>query len=84
LEKLVNYDMLPIQIPSIPGGPEVLILFLFVLPSLIAAYLAYRTGRAAGDQDALLWAAVIAALTGLGLFPGIIVLAAYSYVRRTS
>ena len=60
--------MLPIQIP---GGPEILILLLLVLPSLIGAYLAYRTGRAAGDPDALLWAAVVAALTGLGLFPGI-------------
>lgn len=81
MEKLVSYDMLPIQIP---GGPEILILLLLILPSLIAAYLAYRTGRAAGDPDALLWAAVIAALTGLGLFPGIVVLAAYSYTRRTN
>lgn len=74
--------MLPIQIPSVPGGPEIIILLIFVLPSLIAAYLAYRTGKSAGDPDAILWAAVIAALTGLGLFPGIVVLAAYSYVRR--
>lgn len=74
--------MLPIQIPSVPGGPEILILVLLILPSLIAAYLAYRTGKAADDQDAILWAAVIAALTGLGLFPGVVVLGAYSYVRR--
>jgi hypothetical protein len=80
----MNYDMVPIQIPNIPGGPEILILVFFILPSLITAYLAYRTGRAAGDEDALLWAAVIAALTSLGLFPGIVVLAAYSYVRKTS
>ena len=75
----MKHDIYPIQIP---GDPEILILFLLIFPSLIAAYLAYRTGRAAGDPDALLWAAVIAALTGLGLFPGIVVLAAYSYVRR--
>lgn len=74
--------MLPIQIPGIPGGPELIILLLFIVPALIAAYLAYRTGKKAGDPDALLWAAVIAALTSLGLFPGIIVLGAYSYVRR--
>lgn len=74
--------MLPIQIPGIPGGPEVLILFLFVVPSLIGAYLTYRTGKAAGDEDAVLWASVVAALTGLGLFPGIVVLAGYSYTRR--
>ncbi|HET7323691.1 MAG TPA: hypothetical protein VFJ06_05110 [Halococcus sp.] len=74
--------MLPLQIPGIPAGPEIIILLFFVIPPLIAAYLAYRTGKSAGDQDAILWAAVIAVLTGLGLFPGIIVLAAYSYVRR--
>lgn len=69
---------------QIPGGPEILILFIFIVPSLIGAYLTYRTGKAAGDQDAILWASVVAALTSLGLFPGIIVLAAYSYTRRTN
>ena len=74
--------MLPLQAPGIPGGPEILILILLILPAIIAGYLAYRTGKAAGDPDTILWAAVIAALTGLGLFPGALVLAAYSYVRR--
>lgn len=73
--------MLSAQIPGVPGGPEILILFVLVVPPLVAAYLTYQTGKAAGDQHALLWAVVIALLTGFYVLPGIIALAAYSYSR---
>jgi hypothetical protein len=70
--------VLPIQIP---GGPELLVVVLLVLPSIIAAYLTYRTGTAAGDPRARLWAAAIGVLTVFGLVPGVVALAVYSYDR---
>jgi hypothetical protein len=55
-----------------------IVLFLIGLP-LFAGILVYRTGKDAGDKDALRWAIIIGLLT-LFFFPiGIIAVAVYSY-----
>lgn len=63
----------------IPSLLELAIIsFLIVLP-LFAGVLVYRTGKDAGDEDALLWALIVGLLT-LFFFPvGIIAVAVYSY-----
>ena len=53
---------------ALGGLGDIVLLSLIVFGiSLLPAYLAYRIGRATGDDDAVLWAAVTAAVSFLGL-----------------
>jgi hypothetical protein len=62
--------MAALQGSDVPNVFEILLTLLVTGISLVPAYLVYRTGRATGDDDAVLWAAVAAAVTVLGLTSG--------------
>lgn len=59
-----------LQVSSVPVVIESLLVLLTIGISLVPAYLIYRTGRATSDDDAVLWAAVAAAVTFLGFTSG--------------
>lgn len=62
--------MSALQVSRVPIVFELLLMLLVVGISLVPAYLVYRTGQATGDDDAVLWAAVAAAVTFLGFTSG--------------
>ena len=59
-----------LQVSRFPIVFESLLLLLAIGISLVPAYLVYQTGKATRDDDAVLWAAVAAAVTFLGFTSG--------------
>ena len=73
--------VLPLQF-SIPGGPELLIILLIgLLIPLVLGYFVYNDATARGDDNAALWAVVVAGLTAVTFLGGLIALAIYFWQR---
>jgi hypothetical protein len=82
--------MVPIPLfPGLPGGPELLILFLifglFALVGLGIAiglgYWVYKDASGRNDDSAGLWGALVAIGFLAGFLPGVVALGAYLYTR---
>ena len=77
--------MLPLQF-GIPGGPELLIILLIglvvgLLIPLALGYFVYNDATNRGDDNAALWAVVVAGLTAVTFFGGLAALAVYIWQR---
>ena len=67
---------------SIPGGPELLIILLIgLLVPLVLGYFVYNDATARGDDNAALWAVVVAGLTAVTFLGGLVALAIYFWQR---
>jgi hypothetical protein len=82
--------MVPIPLfPGLPGGPELLIIFLiFGLFTLVGiglaiglGYWVYKDATGRGDDSAGLWGAVVAIGFLVGVLPGVVAIAAYLVTR---
>lgn len=74
--------MIPLFGP-VPGGPELLIIFLVLLLFLILpAVWVYRDASRRGVPYAPAWALGVAALFMAGFVPGLLALAVYFYMRE--
>jgi hypothetical protein len=79
--------MLALQFGGLPGGPELLVVFLLVgLLSLVLpfvmAYWVYNDAERRGDDDAALWAVAVGVLTITTFFGGFLALAVYIWQRE--
>ena len=77
--------MLPLQF-GIPGGPELLIILLIglvigLLIPLALGYFVYNDATNRGNDNAALWAVVVAGLTAVTFFGGLAALAVYIWQR---
>jgi predicted exporter len=77
--------MLPLQF-GIPGGPELLIILLIglvigLLIPLALGYFVYNDATNRGNDNAALWAVVVAGLTAVTFFGGLAALAVYFWQR---
>lgn len=74
--------MVPLQF-GIPGGPELLILGLFILIiPFVLAYWVYNDAKQRGNENAALWALAVGGLTFLTFFGGFLALAVYIWDRE--
>ncbi|RJT07044.1 hypothetical protein D3261_03205 [Halococcus sp. IIIV-5B] len=75
--------MLPLQIPGMPGGPEVFVLLaiLIVICYLIGRWV-YRDAKKHGSGWAWQWGVAIGILFFVGLVPGIVGVVVYWFVVR--
>lgn len=74
--------MVPLQF-GVPGGPELIIIFLFLLViPFVMAYWVYNDAEARGNDNAALWAVAVGGLTFLTLFGGLLALAVYIWQRE--
>jgi hypothetical protein len=74
--------MLPVQIPGLPGGPELLIVLLLAL--IIVVFVGrwvYRDAKARGSKWAWQWSVGISVLFFFGLVPGLLGLVIYLFLR---
>ena len=82
----VDPTVLPLQFGD-PGGPELLIMFLLIglviglLIPLALGYFVYNDATNRGDDNAALWAVVVAGLTAVTFFGGLAALAVYIWQR---
>jgi hypothetical protein len=68
---------------AIPGGPELLIVFLiFLLVPVGVGGFVYTDAKRHGLDYAPAWALGVVALFFAGFFPGLLALAMYFYVRE--
>ena len=77
--------MLPLQF-GVPGGPELLIILLIglvvgLLIPLALGYFVYNDATNRGNDNAALWAVVVAGLTAVTFFGGLAALAVYIWQR---
>ena len=77
--------MLPLQF-GVPGGPELLIILLIglvigLLIPLALGYFVYNDATNRGNDNAALWAVVVAGLTAVTFFGGLAALAIYIWQR---
>ena len=78
--------MLPLQF-GVPGGPELLIMYLLIglviglLIPLALGYFVYNDATNRGNDNAALWAVVVAGLTAVTFFGGLAALAVYIWQR---
>ena len=78
--------MFPLQF-GVPGGPELLIMFLLIglviglLIPLALGYFVYNDATNRGNDNAALWAVVVAGLTAVTFFGGLAALAVYIWQR---
>ena len=78
--------MFPLQF-GVPGGPELLIMFLLIglviglLIPLALGYFVYNDATNRGGDNAALWAVVVAGLTAVTFFGGLVALAIYFWQR---
>jgi predicted exporter len=78
--------MLPLQF-GVPGGPELLIILLIglvigLLIPLALGYFVYNDATNRGNDNAALWAVVVAGLTAVTFFGGLAALAVYIWQRE--
>ena len=82
----VDPTMLPLQ-SGVPVGPELLIMFLLIglviglLIPLALGYFVYNDATNRGNDNAALWAVVVAGLTAVTFFGGLAALAVYIWQR---
>ena len=77
----VDPTMLPLQF-GVPGGPELLIILLIgLLVPLALGYFVYNDATSRGDDNAALWAVVVAGLTAVTFLGGLVALAIYFWQR---
>ena len=81
----VDPTMLPLQF-GVPGGPELLIILLIglvigLLIPLALGYFVYNDATNRGNDNAALWAVVVAGLTAVTFFGGLAALAVYIWQR---
>ena len=77
----VDPTVFPLQF-GIPGGPELLIVLLIgLLVPLVLGYFVYDDATTRGDDNAALWAVVVAGLTAVTFFGGLAALAVYIWQR---
>ena len=75
--------MVPLQIPGIPGGPELLIvLFILVVAFALVGRWVYRDAKKQGNPYAWQWGVGVGALFVAGLIPGLLGLVLYAVVVR--
>ena len=73
--------MLPLQF-GVPGGPELLIILLIgLLVPLALGYFVYNDATNRGDDNAALWAVIVAGLTAVTFLGGLVALAIYFWQR---
>lgn len=76
---------MPAPVLQVPGGPELVIVFLLILIALVLpfvlAYWVYTDAEKRGDDNAALWALATGGLTFLTLFGGLLALAVYIWQR---
>ena len=77
--------MLPLQF-GVPGGPELLIILLIglvigLLIPLALGYFVYNDATSRGNDNAALWAVVVAGLTAVTFLGGLVALATYFWQR---
>lgn len=74
--------MVPLQF-GIPGGPELLIIgvFLLIIP-FVMAYWVFNDAEKRGEDNAALWALAVGALTFMTFFGGLLALAVYIWQRE--
>lgn len=73
--------MIPLQF-GVPGGPELLIIFLIaiIIPFALAYYV-YTDAKDRGNDDAALWAVVVGVATALTFVGGLVALVVYVWQR---
>jgi hypothetical protein len=70
-----------LQLPGIPGGPEILIILVIIVIPILVGNWVYRDSKARGSKRAWQWGVGIAVLLFLGLVPGLVGLVLYLVVR---
>jgi hypothetical protein len=76
--------------PGIPGGPELVILFLifgfFALVGILIGvglgYWVYKDAQGRNHESPGLWGAMVAVAFLAGLLPGVVALGVYLYTQR--
>lgn len=82
-QSMVHARPLPALQLGLPGGPELLVigLFLLVVP-FVMAYWVYTDASSRGNDNAALWAVAVGGLTYLTLFGGVLALVVYIWDRE--